>query len=339
VDCRVFTKTVCAVGLDDVATSGSRDLAPAADAGLPLVLSIIIVNYNGGQLLDRCLESIYEAPPRCTFEVLLVDNASTDGSGDRVAGAISAVRYIRSKANLGLAKAFNVALADARGLYVLSLDSDTRLFPGALDEMVQRLESQLDVGAVGGWLLNPDMTPQKTARRRPSALNALFGRRSLLTRLIPRNRISRRYLMDDEPVRKDAFEVDWVSTAALMTRREVMIQTCGLDEGFFVYWVDADLCARIRACGWKIEAVPRARVIHDENLKQGRRTRRRTRMIVDFHRGAYRYYRRHHVSHPASPKNLAALLGLSVRAFALVVSDYVITSANAWRASRLGGRR
>jgi GT2 family glycosyltransferase len=108
----------------------------------------------------------------------------------------------------------------------------------------------------------------------------------------------------------------------------------GLDEGFFVYWVDADWCARMRDGGWRIDAVPGARVIHDENLKSGRRTRRRTRMIIDFHRGAYRYYRKHHVRHALSPLHLAAVVGLATRAGILVGLDYCGTTLNQWRSSR-----
>ena len=310
-----------------------------ADAEAVPALSIIIVNYNGGTLLDQCLESIFASPPAFGFEVVLVDNGSTDGSSDRVEAAFPAVRMLRCGANLGLAKAFNRGLALASGRHLLSLDSDTRVFPGTLEALVRHLDNAPGVGVAGGWLLNPDLTPQKTARRKPGALNAVFGRRSLITRLAPNNPISRRYLMDDMLTREEPFEVDWVSTAALMARREAVERVGGLDEEFFVYWVDADWCARIRAAGWTIDAVPRARVIHDENLKKGRRTRRRTRMILDFHRGAYLYYRKHHVRHRWSSMHLLAIVGLSTRAAVLVALDYLATQVNALRGSYAGGGR
>ena len=308
------------------------------DPGQP-VLSIIIVNFNGGVLLDQCLESIFASPPAFGFEVVLVDNASTDGSSERAEAGFPAIVMLRCAGNLGLAKAFNRGLALARGRYLLSLDSDTRVFPGALEAMVSHLEESPAVGVAGGWLLNPDLTPQKTARRKPTALNALFGRRSLITRLAPNNPLSRRYLMDDMLTRTAPFEVDWVSTAALMARREAVERVGGLDEEFFVYWVDADWCARMRAAGWLVDAVPGARVIHDENLKKGRRTRRRTRMILDFHRGAYLYYRKHHVRHPWSSMHLLAIVGLSARAGLLVALDYVTTQVNLLRGSYAGGGR
>jgi GT2 family glycosyltransferase len=288
-------------------------------------LSILLVNYNGGVLLDRCLRSLREQAPDCATETILVDNASTDGSGERAAQDFPEVRVIRNIANVGLSKAFNQALAEARGAFILSLDNDTRVLPGALQAMMDALEDPR-VGAAGGLLFNPDMTPQKTARRFPSALNAIFGRRSVVTRLLPGNPISRRYLMEDQlESDTDPYSVGWVSTAALMVRRDVVDEVGGLDEGFFVYWTDADWCARIAAAGYDIRAVPRAQVIHDENLKGKRRARRSTRMMIDFHKGAYRYYRKHHAPSPANPMAWVALVGLSARAAALIAWDYVRT--------------
>ncbi|RIL07160.1 MAG: hypothetical protein DCC71_04085 [Proteobacteria bacterium] len=288
-------------------------------------LSILIVNYNGGALLDRCLQSLRDAAPACAVETILVDNASTDGSGERAAHDFPEVRVVRNAENVGLSKAFNQALAQARGEFLLSLDNDTRVQPGALQGMMDALADPR-VGAAGGMLLNPDMTPQKTARNFPSALNAVFGRRSFVTRVWPDNPVSRRYLMEDQlESGTQPYSVGWVSTAALMVRRDVVQRVGGLDEGFFVYWTDADWCARIRAAGYDIRAVPGANVIHDENLKGKRRARRSTRMMVDFHKGAYRYYRKHRASSPWNPMALVALVGLSARAGTLIAWDYVRT--------------
>lgn len=297
-----------------------------------IALSIVIVNYNGGALVGRCIDSVYAHPPQCFFEIVLFDNGSTDGSCDQAKHLFPDVRVRRSPCNIGLARAFNLALTEAQGRFVLSLDSDTRVLPEAIDLLVRRMAASPKLGIAGAALLNLDLTPQKTARRAPTALSALFGRRSLLTRLFPDNRISRRYLMDDMLSRLTPYEVDWVSTAALLFRREVAERIGPLDERFFVYWVDADWCARARKAGWTIEAIPAARVIHEENLKSGRRARRRTRMIVDFHRGAYRYYRKHHVRHVLGPRHLVALVALAVRAAACVAWDYLAGAVNRSRA-------
>jgi len=295
--------------------------------GEPPRLSIIIVNYNGGELLDHCLETIRENPPNVPFETILIDNASVDGSAQRARESFPETVFIANTENVGLSKAFNQGLAIARGDLVLSLDNDTRILPGSLQALVDVLDAREpgnEVGAVGSQLLNPDGSPQQTARRFPSALNAVFGRRSFVTRVWPNNPVSRRYLMQDERETGDApYEVDWVSTAALMVSRKAIDEVGGLDEAFFVYWTDADWCGRIRAAGYGIRAVPASQIIHDENLKGKRRARRSTKMMIDFHRGAYLYYRRHQASSPYSPMAIAALAGLSLRAATLIAWDYV----------------
>jgi N-acetylglucosaminyl-diphospho-decaprenol L-rhamnosyltransferase len=292
-------------------------------------LSIVIVNFNGGALLEPCVESLFAHPPSCAFEVVLVDNGSTDGSCERIVEGYPQLRVIRNQRNIGLSKAFNMGIRQAGGRYILSLDNDTRVLRGSLAALIRRMEESPRSGAVGGTLLNPDLTAQKTARRAPSPLNAVFGRRSILTRWFPHNPISRRYLMDDERSRSEPYEVDWLSMAALLVRREAIDQVGMLDERFFVYWVDADWCARIRKGGWRVEAVPAAPIIHDENLKSGRRTKRRTRMILDFHRGAYTYYRTHHARGRFNPMGIAALVALSTRAAGFVLWDSLsITVAN-----------
>ena len=286
-------------------------------------LSIIIVNYNGGQLLDNCIESIYRHPPGVNFEVILVDNGSTDGSYARVCAQYPAIRGIAEGENLGLSRAFNHGLQAASGRYLLSLDSDTRVLPGAIQQLIDTLDAWPQAGIAGSLLLNPDHSLQRTFRRRPSAINAIFGRRSLITRLWPRNPLSARYLMEEKVEAVEPFAVGWVSTAALMITRQAYEDAGGLDEDFFVYWVDADWCERVKRAGYAIVAVPASRVIHDENLKAKRRARKSTKMIRDFHRGAFLYYRKNHAPGLLNPMAMIAWLGLTLRAELLIFSDYL----------------
>jgi N-acetylglucosaminyl-diphospho-decaprenol L-rhamnosyltransferase len=305
-----------------VTSSNAEDAAPATGDGVDV--SIIIVNYNGGELVEPCIASIHENPPRVPYEIVFVDNASVDGSGERVRDAFPDVVYLPQDDNLGLARAFNVGLRAARGRYVLSLDNDTRVLPDAIQLLVDHLAAHPEAGATGSLLLNPDMTPQRTFRRTPSAVNAVFGRRSLITRLWPSNPISRRYLMEERSDATEPFDVGWVSTAALMVSREALERAGGLDEDFFVYWVDADWCARIRRAGLGIVAVPRSRVIHDENLKRKARAKRSARMIKDFHRGAYLYYRKNHSASGLNPLVPVAWVALNLRARMLIAWDDVV---------------
>lgn len=286
-------------------------------------LSIIIVNFNGGALVDTCLASIYDNPPQGDFEVVFVDNASTDGSFERVREKFPQMVCQANSDNVGLALAFNDGLRLARGDYLLSLDNDTRILPGALDALLETMRADAAIGVAGSMLHNPDMTLQRTFRRKPSWLNAIFGRRSLVTRLWPGNPISSKYLMDEQLDSDEPFEVDWVSTAALMISRAAYDKAGGLDEDFFVYWVDADWCARVKAAGFRIVAVPASPIIHDENLKARRRTRKSSRMIKDFHRGAYLYYRKNHAKARFHPMALVAWLGLNLRARLMIAADYL----------------
>ncbi|MEZ5567204.1 MAG: glycosyltransferase family 2 protein [Halioglobus sp.] len=286
-------------------------------------LSIIIVNFNGGTLVDTCLASIYDNPPGGDFEVIFVDNASTDGSFERVRQRFPQMICQANADNVGLALAFNDGLRLARGRYLLSLDNDTRVLPGALDALIATLEADPAIGIAGSLLHNPDMSLQRTFRRKPTWLNAIFGRRSLITRLWPGNPLSSRYLMNEQIGNASAFEVDWVSTAALAISRSAYEKAGGLDEDFFVYWVDADWCARVQASGFKIVADPASHIIHDENLKAKRRARKSSRMIKDFHRGAYLYYRKNHAKGALNPMALFAWVGLNLRARLMIFSDYL----------------
>ena len=292
-------------------------------------LSLIIVNFNGGHLVDKCIATIFENPPSAQFEVILIDNASTDGSFDRVRRHFPQVICQANNANVGLALAFNAGLRLARGRYMMSLDNDTRILPGALDALIEVLDRDPDIGIAGSMLLNPDMSLQRTFRRTPSWYNAIFGRRSIITRIWPGNPLSSKYLMDEQVDNVDPFEVDWVSTAALVITRGAYEKAGGLDEDFFVYWVDADWCARVKARDFKIVAVPASRIIHDENLKARRRTRKSSRMIKDFHNGAYLYYRKNHA--PGwNPMALVAWVALQSRAQLMIFTDYV-----RWRMNNL----
>ena len=129
--------------------------------------------------------------------------------------------------------------------------------------------------------------------------------------------------MNEQVSNEEPFEVDWVSTAALAISRRAYETAGGLDEDFFVYWVDADWCARTKAADFKIVAVPASHIIHDENLKAKRGARKSSRMIKDFHNGAYLYYRKNHAKGRFNPMAVVAWVGLNSRAQLMILSDYL----------------
>lgn len=285
-------------------------------------LSIVLVNYNGGSLLQRCFAAIDHWPATCDTEIVVVDNASADGSREWIETHRPDVRLIKCDSNVGLTRGFNMGAAAATAPIILSLDTDTEVTEGALDAMVDHLDADPRAGACGCTLIYPDGSPQRTARRFPSAMSGLFGRRSALTRWWPGNPFSRRYLMCEFEESGQPFEVDTLSTACLAIRRSVIDQVGGYDESYFVYWSDTDWCQRIKKGGWRIVSLPGVFVVHNENLKAGHRKVRRTRMVLDFHKGAYRYYATHHAG-PLNPMRYAAMLGLGLRAGLILLSDEV----------------
>jgi len=275
------------------------------------MLSIVIVNYNNRVELERCLRSIYETGRGIEVEVLVFDNNSTDGSAEMVRSGFPSVTFVESDKNIGLTRAANVLLRKASGEYVLLLDSDTEVMPGAIRGLVDFVSTRPGVGVAGPRILNEDGSVQETARRFPNFLSGLFGRRAVLTRLFPGNPVSARFMCKDNLEATGPFEVDYVSAAAMMFRREVLSRVGLMDEEYFVYWSDVDWCRRIKDSGFKVFCVPAARVVHYERYQP--RRRKNPRMIVDFHKGAYLYYRKHNARGALSVKNFFAAGALSLR--------------------------
>jgi len=253
------------------------------------VLSIAIVNYRKGPLLLACLDSIYKTVGDLTVEVVVVDNASCDGIADVLPTRYPQSRLILNSANLGFAKATNQAIATAQGSYILLLNPDTVVMQGALQTLVGYLEGNPDAGAVGPQLVGPGGAIQLSCRSFPSYSTAFFGHYALLTRWFPRNPFSRRYLLSDWD-HGTVREVDWVSGACLMTRRDVLERAGLLDEHFFLFNEDVDLCKRMRDAGWKVVYVPEARVIHHIGASQEKVP---SALVIARHRGMVHYYRKH----------------------------------------------
>ena len=195
---------------------------------------------------------------------------------------------------------------------------------GTLDELVRYMDEHPEVGAASPKVLNADGTVQGTIKSFPTPAAALFGRYSVLTRLFPRNRWSRRYLvyLDQDFCR--AFRCDSVSACAVMLSRSALQKAGPFDEGFFLYWNDVDLCKAIWHAGFEVHCVPDAVIVHDQH-KGGNRTGflRLLTSTVDFHKGAYRYYRKWHLRTLWNPITLVAVGALSLRALAAIVAEGV----------------
>jgi hypothetical protein len=233
-------------------------------------LSIIIVNWNVRDLLQRCLLSITHQQP-IPLEAIVVDSASSDGSVEMVQREFPQVKIVAHTQNLGYACGNNLGMEHATGRYLMILNPDTEVVDDALTTMVRYLDAHPEVGAVGPQLRYPNGTLQPSRRRFPTPTTA-FWESTLLHQWFPNNRYARRYHMADEPAEASAPSrdkekpqaVDWLVGAALMMRRATWRQVGPLDEDFFMYFEELDWCRRCQAVGWQIHYLPTARIIHHE---------------------------------------------------------------------------
>lgn len=271
-------------------------------------VSIIVTNYNTRDLLRACFASMEGRLGRPWLEVILVDNASADGSAEMTREEFPDVRVFVQERNEGFAHANNRGIRASRGRHVLILNSDTEIVDDALERMRDHMEAHPDIGALGARLLNTDGTVQLSCRSFPSYRTVLFHRYSLMTRLFPRNRYSAEYLMTDTN-HDETMDVDWVSGACMMVRRETMDAVGLLDEGFFMYAEDVDWCYRMKQAGWRVCYLPQAEVRHHI----GRSTRNVPyRMTYERHRSMWRFYRKHY-SRGIVLVDVATFLGIAAR--------------------------
>lgn len=229
---------------------------------MALTLSVIIVNWNVRELLRRAIHSVYQSWDDCPgLEIIVVDNASSDDSVAMVKDTYPAVRIIANSSNLGFTAANNQGLAIAQGDFILLLNPDTEVVGVALPALIDYAKRNPRDGMIGPQLLNPDGTVQPSRRRFPT-LPVLFLESTWLEPLLPA-RDRRRFFAETQPDHLIQ-AVDWITGAAMLTRREVIAEVGGMDEQFFMYSEELDWCRRIKAAGWEIRYLPEAKIIHHE---------------------------------------------------------------------------
>jgi GT2 family glycosyltransferase len=218
------------------------------------LLSILIVNWNTRELLRDCLNSIYEDPQSIAWEVVVVDNGSGDHSAALVESSFPQARLLALGQNLGFVGGYNLALEKSRGQYLLLLNSDTRVEPGALGGLVAFLEDHPQAGAVGPRLVHGDGTVQLSCGLSPS-LGAEIVNKLLLHKVFPFFKFGR---WNHAQIR----EVGWVTGACLLVRRAAIQEVGPLDPAIFMFYEDVEWCLRMRRAGWKVFYYPFSRVVH-----------------------------------------------------------------------------
>ena len=252
---------------------------------MSIAISIVIVTYNSRAVVGRCLDSLRE---HTTHEVVVVDNASPDGTADMIERDYRWVRTIRRGTNGGLSAAINDGVAAATGTHIMQLNPDVRVESDVFASLARYLVEHTDVGVVAPKLLNDDGTLQLSCRAFPGYSTAFFNRYSALTKLLPGNRYSRDYLMADFDHASER-DVDWVSGAALMFPRTVFDAIGGWDAGYFMFNEDVDFCHRVHDAGYRVVYDPAVAVYHSIGASESTSTR----LIVERHRSMWRYYRKH----------------------------------------------
>lgn len=247
-------------------------------------VSIALISYNTRALLVACLRSIDETSADVAYEVLVVDNASSDGSAEAVRAAFPRASVIANAVNVGYASACNQAAAEARGRHVLFLNSDTVMKPGTLRAMVACLDAHPDVGAVSCL--------QRDEQGR--ALQSCFPFPSIRDHVVHADALPRwiRDLAGPVPTMNAtrSQDVDWANGACLMLRREVFEQVGGMDERFFMYFEDVDLCRRLHRCGYRVRHIADVEIVHLLG-KSSERARRQ--LNVQWELSRIRYVEKH----------------------------------------------
>jgi GT2 family glycosyltransferase len=256
-------------------------------------LSICIVSLQARDYLRACLDSIYQNPPGVSFEIVVVDNHSTDGTQLMLKTEYPQVTLIENAENLGYTAPMNQALRAASGTFLVQLNPDTVVFPQAFENLLAFMDANPDVGICGPKVLNRDGSHQKPCRRGESRPWAVFSYFLGLARLFPHSRLfggyHLNYLDEDE-----IHPVAGVSGSCMLFRRAVIDQIGYLDERFFAYQEDVDYCFRAWQAGWKVYYVPTAQITHFGG--QGGSRVQPYRSIIEWHRSYFLFYRKSYAS-------------------------------------------
>src|SRR5215204_4321747 len=267
--------------------------------------SVLIVNYASWPLTLRCIASLratrYEG-----FEIIVIDNDSVEPPE-----LPSRVRLIRNEENIGFAGAHNRGIAASDGDPIVLINPDTLVERDFFEHLEGFLSRNPRVGISGPRILDSEGELQLSARREISVLSGFLGRTSLLTRLFPKSSL----VKSQFPAVTDQSHptsVDWVSGACMAIRRETLRDIGSLDERFFMYFEDADICRRARLAGWLVYYLPRAEIIH----QTGASSRSKPRAVWLLHKSAFLYHRKHGSHGPLGVFSAAVLAGLALRALA-----------------------
>ena len=249
-------------------------------------VSVIVVNWNTRRLLSECLMSLYDTIRNITFEVIVVDNGSSDGSVEMVQARFPQVHLIANQKNKGFTGANNQALAIFGGRYALLFNSDAVALPGAIETMVHFADAHPQVGMVGAQLLNTDGSFQASFTHFPT-----LQQEFLILSALGRKLYGHWYPSHGPRDSQVATQADYVEGACLLARREAVALVGGLDEDYFMYAEEVDWCFRMKQAGWQVWYLPQAKIIHHGGASSCRQS---TIKEARLYRSRVRFFRLHY---------------------------------------------
>jgi hypothetical protein len=262
-------------------------------------LSIIIVNWNTKEDLIRCLKSVFETGKKDSWEVIVIDNGSRDGSGDEVKRVFPGVLLVENRENLGFAGAVNQGIRKSSGKHVLLLNPDTQVKKGSTEALFSLMDSCPKAGIAGVQLLNADGSKQNSIANFPTLATELLNK-SLMRRLFPEK------FPGKEKAYREPIEVESVIGACMMVRKKAIDVVGLLDEDYFLFLEETDWCYRMKKTGWKVYHVPQAEVYHF----QGKSAETHIEMAkIEYYRSRYRFFRKHH----GVPQYALLVVGLAIK--------------------------
>ena len=273
--------------------------------------SIITVNYASWPYTLRCVDSLYKTGYG-DFEVIIVDNDQESA----VPEIPHAVRLIRNPENVGFARACNQGILASDGEYVVLINPDTLVEGDFFESLEEFLDHCPAVGVAGPRIVDGEGNLQLSARKELGFISGILGRTSLLTRLFPKNPLVGRYFPAAQKLSSPTV-VDWVSGACMIIRSRTIEEIGPMDERFFMYFEDADLCRRAREAGWLVYYLPQVEVLHHT----GASSRSKPRAIWNLHKSAFLYHRKHGPRGPLHLYSLLVAIGLFTRALAKLVAS------------------
>ena len=289
-------------------------------------IAVIIIGLNACSYVMACIESLRTAEWRdWTYEIIYVDNGSTDGTLSMLAQKFPDVKVIANPKNLGFCKAGNQAVAISNSRFYFFLNDDTVVKDDAIPLLAELFGKVPDLGVAVSRLVFADMAEQYSGRRFPTIFNGVLGRRSLLTRLFPNAGPVKSYLYKDQLLKGEPFQIEWGSAAAMLFNRETFVAAGGFAEDYY-YWHEAVICDRVSRAGKKIYLHPKSIIIHHEGHGSGARPFPvRKWHILNFHTAAYRCYCERYGLHRLSLRRCFAAVALTTRAASLLAAARIAT--------------